>query len=415
VAGFDACAWNTTTYRAWCPGSSLWDIPRSDPATKCRSFLSQGYAIVDGAQVRASSSQDKDGFYNFKKDNLEGGNVDQAGGGGYGLKPGKSTCPKDGSQVTRMFGTDYYYALYNPNSQLHTLVVGTDATVNPADSGRLWHDNEPNGTFSHGTFFSALGNDQTGLQNTAWFLGGLTEKIAFSGPHVTDTTFAYSSGDSFPDNDITQSSSSTGSSKTTSFSVGVFGDSGTLNGGESATTSNTTSVVVPSWRVSPQAGEHEVTYEWQSNDPISYSTVTAGDGGPWGLNTLNRKSFGPNSLTVWAGDPTWGPVSVDITRTQHMVEHYQRWKWNPQSYRGYVSGHPSVEDHFAVTDVPWNDTPDGATPAQGKTLGPGINMCDSAVLAPQFKTQCAALDPTPSGNANVIVTRGVRAPTRVRR
>jgi hypothetical protein len=395
VDDWHPCAWNVTTSNAWCEDTDVWRYATTgDKTQKCRYFLSLGYTLLDAETVRhISPTKNEAGAYTVHPGAL-GLN------GGFIQEPGDE-CPQSGSQIGRLSGTDYYYALAEINPSQHTLVLLTDATLNATDTGSLSRNKQNNGT---GKILVFQNEDSprcvrcpVTMPNTAWFLGRYTHTVTFAGSQLTDLNFVYSGNRSFPQNTIEFESQSTSVSSHSDFNIGVFGETptGSFSGGESRSAS--ISVSVPSWKVIPQTSQgRQIVYDWRTNNPVSWDTIASGGSGSFDLNTLNVRSFVPTSMTVWSGQFTYGLVKANVNRTLQMVEHYTR----------YDRGDGAMKNTFATTDVSFSDIPDGVTPAQiGKTevVGPGINLCDAAVMVLAYKTKCAELAPVPPGTSTIYI------------
>jgi hypothetical protein len=196
---------------------------------------------------------------------------------------------------------------------------------------------------------------------------------------VAASTFPYSGSRSVPQDQITYQSDTNGKSVSESWNVGLFG--GDFQGSYSGTTTEDSSVTVdvPDWQVTPSIGDETVTYDWQTVTPASWLGISSG-GGSWDLNDLNLNDFNPATLTTWQGDATWGPVSVTSKRTITSSDHYS-------VYDG-LRGQTQL---FANNDQVFDNSPDSRFPStNGTTPGAGIDLCDSSVMAPAFKSNCAA-------------------------
>jgi hypothetical protein len=107
---------------------------------------------------------------------------------------------------------------------------------------------------------------------------------------------------------------------------------------------------------------------------------------------MNKFDFGPAAVTTWIGDSTWGLLSMASTRTLHLVDHYSRY-----------NGQGGIEDRFAIKDVAYGDNPDQIVPVTKDPAGAGLDLCDPAVMAPNFKTQCATAQHRQQGFATIGV------------
>lgn len=375
----EPCGWNQTTWKAWCSNTQYWQqAAGGDIAGTCNWFLDHGYDVIDGPTVR-STFQTGDGTsgYDVHWNDFNYGFVQAKSAGDY--------CPNVRSQTGNIQGVDYYYAIYEPVTRSHTLVVLTDPTISAssASQGKLAQDGW-NGSGRLETLH-ACGDcnpfytwDGKFLDEDAFFLGAYQEKIALSAPQVTNKSFEYSGNQSFPNNQITFSNQDSSRSTTASISVGVFGSDGTVNYGQSVTESAAVTVEVPDWQVSPTPGSRAITYDWTTNTPLSWSTITSGGGGPFHqLNNLNKSDFSPTSLTVWTGADTYGKISVNNTRQIQLVDHYS-----------VDEGNGVIGNKFHITTLTYDDNPDSIIPDTKNPLGPGINLCDPAVASPNQVQAC---------------------------
>jgi len=391
LSQYGPCAWNHTTLNAWCTDTWFWAAKSGghpgDKTAGCEWSLGNGYDIINQQAVPGfQGGWNGDGAYT-----VDWLNFDKA----FVQKPGDA-CPAAGTQIGNLQGNDYYYAIFDPELKQHTVIALTDPTVSAATNGELWHDNQQNGSgreeLLYGTGLAAsYVETPKSLQETAWFLGSFNQSFTLSGTNLTDTTFEYSGGKSFPQNSITFTSNSASQSTTQGFSVGIFGDTPTVTYSDSQTESATVSLQVPDWQVSPTPGSRTVNYSWTTNDPISWTTITGGGGGTWDLNPLNKADFNPGSLTVWQGSQTYGSVAIKSTKTLGLVDHYSMWSQS--------GGH--VVDRFATQSLAYGDDPNEITPNTvnskvGPAIGPGIDLCDPAVMSPDFQTQCGAQPASPT-------------------
>jgi hypothetical protein len=384
---YQPCGWNQTTYNAWCTDTAYWKQQSAgDLTTGCKWFLNNGYDILDRPTVTGvTNTLNGAGAYNVTWDDIGGGFIQYGG-----TDNPDSVCPTDGVQIGNIQGNDYYFAIYDPTLDQHTLVVLTDPTISASTSGKLWH--EPGATNGGGSTLSPnplnpreLVPDPVSLPETAWYLGQYTHTLTLSGdPPLSDQSFEYSGSKSFPNNDITFQSSSSSHGTTQGFNVGIFGAQGT--GGYSSTDSLTTSVSVnvPSWKVSPTPGGRTIGYTWQTNDPVDWSTIAGGGSGSFGLNDLNKADFSPATLTTWTGSATCCEVNVSSTRGLWFVDHYSRWNGN------------DVVDGFSTNQIQYGDSPNEVLVNTVNPVGPGISLCDPNVMAPSLKDECAGQAPAPT-------------------
>ena len=391
VSQYAPCAWNQSSHNAWCTDTWFWADKSGghpgDKAAGCQWFLNNGYDIVNQQAVPGfQRGWNGDGAYTLNWGDFQDAFVQQPG----------DACPTDGTQLGNIQGNDYYYAIFDPQLRQHSVIVLTDPTVSAATNGQLWHDNQQNGSGSKQEFVLTSGGERIlstarGLPETAWFLGSFNQSFALTGTNLTDQNFEYSGGKSFPQDSITFTSGSTSQSTTQGFSVGIFGDTGTADYSSSTTEDATVTVEVPDWQVSPTAGSRTVNYAWTTNDPVSWATINGGGGGSWWLNPLNKADFNPGSLTVWQGAQTYGLVAIKSTKTLGLVDHYSVWS----------QADGDVVDRFATKSLAYGDDPNEITPNTtnskiGPAVGPGINLCDPAVMSPDFQAQCAAQPSLPT-------------------
>jgi hypothetical protein len=383
---YQPCGWNQSTYNAWCTDTWFWKQQSGgDLTVGCQWFLKNGYDILDRGSVNsATTTQTTDGAYHVTWDDFGGGFEQESG------DDPATDCPANGTQLGNIQGNDYYFALYDNVLDQHTLVVLTDPTVSASTNGHLWH--EPgalNGSGeTHVVDLYGIEHDiPRPLPETAWFLGQYTHNFTLTGnPPLSDQSFEYSSSKSFPNNSISFSNSSESHGTSQGFNVGIFGAQGT--GGYTSTDSITTSVSVttPDWTVSPTPGGRTISYSWQTNTPIDWNTIAGGGGGTWDLNDLNRADFSPAALTVWSGKASCCDVNISSTRGLWFVDHYSRWDDASQQ----------VQDRFATSLLQYGDSPNEILVNTKNPVGPGIDLCDPAVMAPSFQDQCAGEAPPPT-------------------
>ncbi len=366
------CGWNQTTWKAWCPDTAYWkQAAGGDVSATCNWFLQHGYDVIDAQTVHdLYNPGDSSSGYNVHWYDFDHGFVQAQSAGDH--------CPDESAQTGNIQGQDYYYAIYEPTTQSHTLVILTDPTISASINGKLVHDGW-NGSGRIETLHQCDGCkdlytwDGAFLQEDAFFLGAYRDTIKLSAPQLTTQSFEYSGNQSFPNNQITFSNHDSSRSSTSSISVGVFGSDGTLGYGQSVSESAAVSVEVPDWQVSPAPGSRTITYDWTTNTPLSWSTITSGGGGPFhDLNNLNSSDFSPTSLTVWTGADTWGKISVENARQIMLVDHYSTY-----------NGDGGVANKFHVTTFTYDDNPDSVTPTTKNPVSPGINLCDPMVASPR--------------------------------
>jgi hypothetical protein len=373
VARYKPCGWNTTTWNAWCADTYFYRDQYPTKSRACHGFLDRGYRIIDEDTVHSvTNTKNGDGAYTVEFPHFRTAFVQD-------WQQWGDWCPEVGSQTGNIQGNDYYYAIFDKTTLSHTLVVLSDPTISAAIDSQLFRNNFKNGS-GHILVYGQPGYsvNKFDLTETAWFLGAYTHSLTLSGgPQVTDTSFEYSGTKSFPQNQISFSGQSTGVSTSQSFNIGIFDTSFTGGYGESVSKSAGVSINVPSWDVSPAPGHRTVTYNWTTNDPVSWATITGGAGGPFAVNKLSVADFSPSTLSVWSGRQTWGKISLANQRILHLVDHWSRY-----------NGNGAIEDGFAVTDVGYGDNPDDVTPVTENPAGPGINLCDPKVRAPDFVNAC---------------------------
>jgi len=390
VTFYKTCGWNTTTLNAWCPDTSLYQEQfRGDAVRACQWFLSNGYRLVDpDAVYRATGGQKNEaGAYTFHDDAPV--SFQQWGG---------DSCPQRGNQTGRLQGSDTYYAFALPNEARHALIAVTDPSISAVDgtSTMFKKPGDSNGT---GTIVQRVSSPETGLnvvttpaplRETAWFLGAYTHSLAVSGPQLGNLDFVYSEKDSLPTGQISPKTVSTGSSTSRTFDVGLFGETGTIGAGQTTSVETSVAWTIFDWEWGQRVGQRTIAYDWWTNDPISWGTITGGGGGPWELNDLNTRTFGPSSVTTWKGPYTYGKVSVASERLLQLVDHYSQ----------YANG--KVSDHFAIKRLSYGASPDEVTPAQSN-VGPGIDFCDSNILVTAFIDKCKEYHPAPAGQTRLTI------------
>jgi hypothetical protein len=215
---------------------------------------------------------------------------------------------------------------------------------------------------------------------------------------VDQGSFLYSNSQSFPTEQITFTGQNRSKSTNLSWQVGVFDTSFTGGFGDSKGMGTSITVEVPDWEISPLPGFRTFTYKWMTNTgndgtSLPWRTITGGGGGPFTLNDMNKFDFGPAAVTTWIGDMTWGLLSMASNRVLHLVDHYSRY-----------DGQGRIEDRFAIKDVAYGDNPDQIVPGGSKPpAGAGLDLCDAAVMAPQFTTQCATSQHRQPGVATIGV------------
>ncbi|MEZ5098529.1 MAG: hypothetical protein R3C15_01705 [Thermoleophilia bacterium] len=406
LVNFTFCAWNEGDDNTWCPDTWFYKQfagpNQNDTSVACNYFRPTNYLLLarDSAHAVYTVSDphglNSDGAYTVRDSSAFHHSLDDESPAW--VLTNSDNCPSDGAQTGIIQGTDTYFAIYDPGLDQHTLIVTTDPTVSAAENGQLWRNNANNGT-GHlwGDYCldpicdtPALGPyAQQGMKETAWILAAYAHTLSLSGPQVGALNFEYSGAQSFPQSAISVADLTSGKSDTTSVSVGIFGDQGTITYSDSQTVDSSVSVQAPNWQVAPTPQGGEITYMWTTeqdgnSDPLSFATMQTTPGGGLGAsfvpNDLNIADFNPASVTVWSGAATYGPVSVSSTRTLYMADHFVWWS---------QSNH-KLEDYFTMTPVPFNnDNPNATTPKQKNPVGPGINLCDGAVMAPEVQDQCA--------------------------
>ena len=274
-----------------------------------------------------------------------------------------------------------------------------DPTINAsiATGAKLAAENAVNGTYEEWWDNDWINTDRQ-LKETMLFLGAYDHETEIAGGSQLDDNTAISPGpsfvlsgnQSFPVNEITFTSKSEATSKSTSFSVGVFGDMATGGYDHSESVSTSTSVLVPSWKITPVAGKRKIAYQWQTNDPLPWQTILDNDRSllapkppsrtTWALNDLNRVNFIPTSLTVWSGSQTYGPLSITSTRRLKLVDHFSY--YDPTIRNGGPVAGPA--DAFWITTLEYSASPDAATSSDPKAVGPGMNLCDPQVGSPAY-------------------------------
>jgi hypothetical protein len=340
---------------------------------------------------------------------------------GFAIDPSvnsKASCPQAGSQTAAITGTDYYYALFNPALNQHTIVVITDATIDAASTGTLFVNDATNGVGNgYPCALCVFGTAPSeSLKETAWTLGHYSHTLSLSGPYIGASDFGYQFNQSTPNATLVSAEYSSGTADTVGISVGVMGDAATGSISGSETWSTNVSAAMSAWQVVPTPGESQITYDWTtqldgaSPTPVALSWTTIvgctlssgpvdGCGASFTPNTQNIGDFGPASQTVWAGAPTYGPVKIASARSLSFVDHYSL-------FSTALSNDP-IADYFHITNLPFSDDPNAAVacgdpvvpgaPCVKTSLaavGPGLNLCDGAVMDPDFLPECAQLYPT---------------------
>jgi hypothetical protein len=407
----DPCGYDQKTDTAWCRNSQHYQqaaTPGGDVTAACRGFLAQGKQIVEGPLVRQWSgspdpppeeyhpdlSQTPD--HKLKRPN----GLTTFNQNPNGMKHGPSQCIEVKTQTGMIQGRDYYYAILEPGTGSHTLVVLTDPTINASNAvgGAPVLDQATNGTYVEvidqtGPFNPADIVHVRELKETMLFLGAYEHKLGIdANPRLTDTMFEYSGSKSYPNQGITYQAESKGETKTQSISVGVFGDMSTGSYGTSVSESASVTIDVPSWSIVPNPRDREITYSWLTNEPLPWATVLgnnmAGFGSSgieldvsasWELNPLNKQDFSPSTLTVWSGQQTYGALPISSTRTLFLVDHFSYFS---PSKRG-------TKEAFWISSVSFDDNPNQTTPVTKDPVGPGINLCDPLVRAKDFAQACA--------------------------
>jgi hypothetical protein len=405
------CGWDLTLSTAWCEDEWTDEAPwrpADDKAAACQYFMRQGYHILDMDSVKTfARGKNAAGQYTDVK-------IPDSPSGPYDNRFYRQAaewgdeCPRNGTQMGNIQGTDYYYAILEPDSSppAHTIVASSDLTVNatnpPSDSNKTPTLAFQNGYNGRGRMYEWLPTpvidiggrwdfDGAFPRETAWFLGAYDSQFTLTGANVGTSQFEYQQTQSVPQNRITEESSSTGQSTATSFNVGIFDDVYTGGFEKSEEEHADITIVIPSWEVIPSPGGRTITYNWRTNTPVSWATIAGGGGGPHDLNALNITDFGPSSITSWSGNPTWGKVSIGVNRTVHLIDHSSH----------YDRGSNSIVDGgYHDTQLHYTDGPDDIAPSTKASIGAGINFCDPVVMwAKQFWAQCAGLQATISVTA----------------
>jgi hypothetical protein len=410
------CGWDLTNLTAWCEDgwSDVPWRPADDKAAACKYFMAAGFHILDQDSVKVFSSgmNDRGQYTNVRIPDQPSGRVPlderfyrQAAEWG-------DECPSSGTQTGNIQGTDYYYAILEPDAPAHTIVAASDLTISatnpPKDQnqkpalafmggyngrGRVYHWVASNLVLKSGRWDFDGGFPR----ETAWFLGGYDNTYTLTGPNVGTTQFEYQQTQSAPQQEITEESSSRGVSTSTSYNIGIFDFSLTGGYAKSEEEHADTTIVIPSWKVSPNPGGRTITYNWNTNTPVSWETITGGGGGSYDLNPLNITDFAPSSITSWSGNPTWGQVSIDVNRTVHLIDHSSHYDHATNSI--VDGGYHDIQLHYA-------DGPNDLTPSTKAPIGAGINLCDPLVMyAKQFGLACAGLQ------ASISVTPGCSNPS----
>jgi hypothetical protein len=386
----DPCGHDPRTHNSWC--KETWAGKWGDPLSACDWYLANSQRMLEGPVIRYWGGLQSSGAYNI-------GTYPIYRPGSYGTfwqtfrqMPGKHQCIDNGTQTGNLQGTDYYYAIYDPALKQHTLVVLTDPTINASSTGTLVMDNRTNGTYEEWWFdYESSYSINRELKETMLFLGSYDHTIEIRGAaQLNDQVLEYSGNKSFPTNQITFSSQSTGKSTSESFGIGIFGDMATGSYDRTESHSASVTVNVPSWEITPVPGKRAISYRWATNDPLPWQTIADHNvsGGPytdanasWGLNPINKVDFSPTSLTAWTGDQTYGQLSIGSTRQVRLVDHFSYYV----PWKGKDGG---PDDAFWVTNLEFADNPDTRTPNTKEPVGPGINLCDPLVRSPDFKADC---------------------------
>jgi hypothetical protein len=288
-AQYKPCGWNQTTFNAWCTDTSYWQSQsRGDKFAGCRWFLDNGYYIIDEDTVRGVTGTLNDsGAYTVNWGDFDSAFIQ---GGSFG-----DHCPDANGQTGHIQGNDYYYVIYDPQTDAHALIAVSDPTISASTSGTLAHEDAFNGSgriYWRPDPFKPVEYEWSGhfLNEHAWFLGAYEHKLAISaGPQVTQQSFLYSDKQSFPVKQITFTGQNRSQSTNLNWQVGVFDTSFTGGYGKSEGMASSITVEVPDWEVSPLPGLRAMSYKWMTNTgndgtSLPWSTITAGGGGPFTLN-----------------------------------------------------------------------------------------------------------------------------------
>jgi hypothetical protein len=402
----DACGYAAKSNAAWCAGSQHYAAKGADALAACKGFLADGYQMVEGDLVKLYSGYPSPAPEEYHPDLHTAPDHQLKWTNGLatfnqnpeGMAHGPSQCPENHTQTTTLQGNDYYYAIYNPGQNQHSVIVLTDPTVSASSTGQLAVENATNGTYVqivHGGIVSGYQSVHVkSLKETMVFLGAYEHTIAINGANLDDSMLEYSGNKSFPNNQITFDSKSTGTSTTQSFGVGIFGDMGTMSYDRTESHSASVTVDVPSWAISPVPGQRRIGYQWTTNDPLPWQTIADHDSshGPpspvdasWDLNPLNKTDFSPTSLSVWTGAQTYGLLTVASDRTLRLVDHF--------SYFDSSAGEHGPRESFWVSNLTASDSPDTNTPVTTNSVGPGLNLCDPLVRAPSRLLDCHNFEP----------------------
>lgn len=413
VNAVDECGWNQTDNNAWCPDTSFfsavgdiqseadglafppdgpWETDTQNRAEACKWFLANGYWMIDSraAKAAAGNKLDSDGAYRIDLFDLQ---EQQAT---FVRKPG-DTCPAELSQTMVAQGDDYFYAIYDNTTDQHTVIAQTDVTASAAvgeamAQGAPVNGNDNPGSYPNGTGWYYRyevdplgGNEWNSYRATneerAYYTSRYTHTLTLTGPQITSTNqFPYLGNLSVPQEGITQSSQTNSTSVTRSFTIGIMGTDGQGMYSNAETEDASVTVDVPDWQVIVEPGERTITYDWLTNTPVPWATINGGGSSSWNwdLNNLNVEDFNPTTLTSWQGAASWGVVNIASSRTLTGTDHYQTY-----------DGASGMTDGYTSYASPFDNTPDAATPVtKGTTPAAGIDLCDSAVMAPEFKTNC---------------------------
>jgi hypothetical protein len=279
-----------------------------------------------------------DGFNGIGE--LPGNNV-------YGFNPCPAATPSGGAQVATYTETDSYFAVYEPPSGQQGVIVQVAGSITPNNVG----DGGPGVVSSNGGYNYPQSGTSHSLGETGWLLGGAQTQVQYTPPSNLGSAqpFLYAQppvGNSYPTNQITDTTESSTSTSQSGFQVGVSTNkSSSFQWSSSTSLAVETTVAVPDWTVIPNAttqtnGDSTVDYDWTSTTPISYQQMQCtapssgkepyggGCGQPMGsgsYNTLNGSTWEPGSQTQWSGDQTGGYPVITTTHNWDFTDHYSAW------------------------------------------------------------------------------------------
>ncbi len=389
------CGWNTTTHNAWCPDTSFYqqhqggDTYGTDrgqlASNACQWFLANNYWMIDKNYVQSrASTTNSQGAYSVP-------DVDSEHQGPVFIRRPGDTCPAARTQTVNFQTVDFYYAIYDPASQQDTLIVETDPTITADVGGKLafgsadTKQSDVNASVVNGTGslyqygWSLYGGNtfEPVTQHERGFtLARYDNQIGLDGTHLDASKVAYRGSLSVPRSTITFQEDSGGETDTQSFSYGVFGTDGTITHATETSKSKTVTINVPDWSVTPSNGPLSVNYDWQTNTPTSWSTITNNGASTWGINALQLSGFNPDSLSVWQTPATYGDVNITLLESMYLTSQYE-------AYNGTngLANHYASQLLYQYLDESDYDT------AIGKTTT-GLNLCDPSVMPPPMAANC---------------------------